>query len=197
MRRLTWVVLLLGIATMLALLAPRVSRADDPAPQTQTEKPQPEPAQVYSVQYNIYEVDNGKRTNSRTYRVMVAIPARDPGRVYQTPWRGSIRVGNRVPYISHSGGQAGADFGYEDVGMNIDCSLLDVPPTQGNALLTTSIKWWTVTGKDTVTGNPLLRNLEFSEPALVPLDKPTVIGAVDDVNSDHQYQIEVTVKKVE
>jgi hypothetical protein len=163
----------------------------------QAEKAQAGPLQIYSVHYNIYELANGKRINSRSYQVMVAEPHRIGGNGV-----GSIRVGNQVPIILGSSQTAGGtkmpqSIEYRNVGMDIDCSLLDAPAPAGNVLLSTRIKWESISGKDLASGNPVLRSLIFSGPALIPLGKPTTIGTVDDVTGDHQYEIEVTVKKIE
>jgi len=38
--------------------------------------------------------------------------------------------------------------------------------------------------------------LKFTADSLIPPAKPTVIGSMDDVASNHRYEIEVTATKV-
>jgi len=58
----------------------------------------------YRIEFNVREIEDGKRLNSRNYMMMV-----------EDGSRGMIRVGNSVPY------QGGEKVQYRDVGMNIDC----------------------------------------------------------------------------
>ena len=63
------------------------------------------PVVAYRIEFNVREIEDGKRLNSRNYMMVV-----EDGH-----W-GKIRVGNRVPYQSTE-----KQFQYQDVGMNIDC----------------------------------------------------------------------------
>ena len=44
--------------------------------------------------------------------------------------------------------------------------------------------------------NPVFRTNIFRSEAVIPLGKPTVVGAMDDVASNRRYEIEVTATKV-
>ena len=57
------------------------------------------PVVVYRIEFNVREVENGKRLNSRNYMMVVE----------DHQW-GKIRVGNRVPYKSTEN-----QFQYQDV----------------------------------------------------------------------------------
>ncbi len=186
MRRLNSTVLLFA-AAMVALPGSLLA-ARNPSAQPQAAKPAP---QIYRVDYHIYELANGKRINSRSYELMTSSNS-----VYAT--KGSIRVGNRVPinFGSTNGAKTMVQVQYEDVGMDIDCFLMPPFPA-GEVMLNTRINWQSVVGKDESTGDAILRRLQFSGPALVVPGKPTIIGKVDDVTSNHEYEIEVTVKKIE
>ena len=191
MRKLTLTSLLL-VAAISALPGSSLA-AKSPAAEPQALKPMP---RVYSVHYRIYELANGKRINSRSYELMTSSYGHNNIR------RGSLRVGNKVPIgtgaAAFSNGKSGqpTQFLFQSVGMDIDCFLMGPAPA-GKVMLDTQIHWQSMAGEGKPPLPPILRTLEFQGPALVPLDKPTIIGKVDDVTSNHEYEIEVTVKKIE
>jgi hypothetical protein len=139
------------------------------------------PLVVYRIEFNVREVENGKRLNSRNYIMLV-----EDGQ-----W-GRIRVGNRVPYQS-----AEKQYQYQDVGMNIDChprgredsvaldigveSMSVVPPEQATAATTLQ---------------PMFRQQRSNITSVVTLGKPTLIASMDDVVTNRRYEIEVTATKV-
>jgi hypothetical protein len=141
----------------------------------------PKHANGYRVEFVIRELEEGKRVNVRSYLMMVV-----ENRVAK------VRVGSRVPYAAGE-----HQFQYQDVGMNIDCRLFQEP--DNSLALVTSIDWSSLAaneGAGSLPNNPVLRQLKFTADSLIPPAKPTVIGSMDDVASNHRYEIEVTATKV-
>src|SRR5271154_5610553 len=64
----------------------------------------------YKLEFTVFEVADGKRTNPHTYVLMLADDERD----------GSIRVGNRVPIVTESTKDVSKQFQYIDVGFNLN-----------------------------------------------------------------------------
>lgn len=193
MKRFRLTVLFLALAVVAAPgFTAAAQKSSDQAATEKHEKPVPV---VYSVHYVICELANGKRINSRSYTLMAAGSRSD---------RGSVRVTSSVPFAmgsysprNGSGAPESTQLQYKNVGMSIDCDIPDVSAPARQVMVNTNINWSFMPGSDKATHQPIFSNLQFSGPSLVPLGKPTVIGKMDDTTSDHQYQIEVTVKKVE
>ena len=137
------------------------------------------PVVAYKIDFNVREVEDGKRLNSRSYMMM----AEDRN------W-GRIRVGNKVPYKS-----AANEFQYHDVGMNIDCQ----PREQGDRVnLSIHVEFSSVAppAEGAPTFNPVFRTNNTEVQSVVELGKPTLVADMDDVESKRHYEIEVTATKV-
>jgi len=126
--------------------------------------------QRYRVELKLSELDKGKTINTRNY---VMVMAKSKG---QRSANGRIRVGSRVPYASKAG-----EFQYQDVGMNIDCSLTPLDGDHAQADLTVDSSG--LAGeRETVSptnANPVFRTLRWQ-------GTPAVVI----------YQIEMTVTEI-
>lgn len=139
---------------------------------------------VYRLDYKVYEVEGGKRTNSRSYTVFVRT----------LHYTAHLRTGNRVPInVGTSGG-----YQYQDVGMNIDSS---IDEQEGKLLVSTVLDLKSIApsepGSANPTGNPVFRNLRLDDVTLAVAGKPTLVGSIDDVTSNRRYEIEVTATKID
>ncbi len=145
--------------------------------------PEEKAATAYRVEYTIREMEGNKAINTRKYMLMAA-----SDQVART------RVGSRVPIVTGDMKQVQ----YQDVGMNIDCRVDD----RGDQLLLhTTVESSSVAAPEgssvaTSTGNPVFRRVNSTVTAAVTLGKPTIVGSMDDVTSNHRYEIEVTVIQV-
>lgn len=150
---------------------------------------QAEPVTVYRLDYVIHELDAGKRINERKYSL--SVEASRPGR---KEW-GHVRVGRRVPVAIATGASSANATQYMDVGVNLDCALRE---QAGDLLLETTVEMSSVVtgGELAVPGAPVTRQARASMVSLLLPGKPTIIGTLDDVDSTHTYQIEVTASKV-
>jgi hypothetical protein len=176
-----WMIAVLAIATI-CMVHPTVAQ-DAPKDQHSADAPKPsdKPDSVYRLEFVVRELEDGKRINSRAYTM--SVEDRDVGR---------IRVGNRIPY------NTGKDqFQYFDVGINIDCRLHDY----GSYILleSASIEISSIVKDESASGgtpNPIVRQARTTVFAAVTPGKPTVIASMDDVSSNHRYEVEVTATRI-
>lgn len=137
------------------------------------------PVVAYRIEFNVRELENGKRLNSRTYMMMAE----------DKEWA-RIRVGNRVPIQT-----AGQSFQYHDVGMNIDCRPYE---RDDGVLLIIQVEFSSVVPQTQggSTPNPVFRTDRSEVQSIVALGKPTLVASIDDVDSVRRFEIEVTATKV-
>ena len=137
------------------------------------------PLAAYRIEFNVREIENGKRLNSRNYMIV----AQDGD------W-GRIRVGDKVPYqVSDN------SYQHSDVRMNIDCR----PHERGDSLvLDTSVDFSSMAPPPEAAPRtpPVFRNQRTEASPVVTPGKPTLIASLDDVSSNRRYEIEVTATKV-
>jgi type II secretory pathway component GspD/PulD (secretin) len=135
---------------------------------------------VFQVRFVVRELDEGKRANTRSYMLLV-----------KNNQTAKLRVGNRVPY------RVGENsYQYQDVGINIDCHVAE---QENSLLLHIKVESMSVTAHEALGGesrNPVFGQLAFEEDSEIPMGKPTLIGALDDVDSNRRYEVEVTATKV-
>jgi len=140
------------------------------------------PLVAYRIEFNVREMENGKRLNSRNYMMVV-----------ENDNRGMVRVGNRVPYQSGQSGEKQVQ--YQDIRMNIDCR----PRERGDSVALTINLDFTSFAPQTETTlvlPPVSRTESIGVDPIVTLGKPTVVASMDDVASNRRYEIEVTATKV-
>ncbi len=180
------VALSLALALVGAACVPRANAQDSPKEESQLK-----PTSTYEVVFSVNELDDGKKTNSRTYSLLMR--AEDAAKF--TPMM-SVRIGSKVPYSS--GAISGnITIQYQDVGMDIDCQLMPM----GDRKVALKANWeYSAVATDpavsTDTRHPVFRQVRSRVEADVPLDKPTVISTLDDVASTHHYVFEVKVTKI-
>src|SRR5271154_6595653 len=67
----------------------------------------------YKLEFTVFEVADGKRSNPHTYVLMLSDDERD----------GSIRVGNRVPVVNGYSKDGPVQWQYIDIGFNLNARL--------------------------------------------------------------------------
>ena len=138
------------------------------------------PLVAYRIEFNVREIEDGKRLNSRNYVMVVGDGA----------W-GRIRVGTRVP-VATSPGQ----FEYNDVGMKIDCQPRG---REDSVVLDISLESTSEVAQEqppAATTRPVIRKQSSNVTSVVTPGKPTLVASMDDVISNRRYEIEVTATKV-
>ena len=137
------------------------------------------PVTAYRFEFNVRELENGKRLNSRNYMMM----AEDNSFA-------RIRVGNKVPYQV-----ADKQYQYNNIGMNIDCRPHE---QQEGVSLDVTVDFSSVAppSETAPSYNPVFRSNRSEVQTVVPFGKPILVTSLDDVESNRRYEIEVTATKV-
>ena len=136
------------------------------------------PVHAYRVDFSIYELANGKRINTRHYSMDLSTG----------PWS-EIKIGSRSPVTS------GADqYQYLDVGTIIGCELGE----QGDDVsLRITSDFSSLAGLGEQSSHPpIIRQIKIEGRTVAGPGKPVLIGAVDDPNSDRQFQLEATATRL-
>ncbi|MBZ5584785.1 MAG: hypothetical protein LAQ30_21755 [Acidobacteriia bacterium] len=141
-----------------------------------------EPARFYKLEFVVKEVEGGKTVNARSFVTMLA--AQMPGRDASSA---TIRAGGRVPVSAGSGNS------FLDVGVNIDAR--ELREVQGDLSLYISADISTI-GQDNLGTVPGTRQNRWVGTVFLPVKKPTVVFASDDISSKRQIQLEVTATPV-
>lgn len=166
-----------------------------------SEKPAERPIHYYQLRFDIEEVgDNGRITNSRTYRTTISTDFNEVG---------SIRTGNKIPVVTGVMGDDKAgnkQWQYIDVGVNIDvgtysnnhnfvrevgdklalhikAQISDVAPTQTNVVFHNE--------------DPVIRQNSWESIVLITPGKPTVIFSSDNLESKGKMQVELTATRID
>ena len=190
MRKIKWNIMILATALALIFVGAQANALSQPGKQAQTGEEAKEKASqgvtVYRVNYKVSEVESGNTINSRSYTLMA-----QPGKTM------SVRIGNKVPYTTANNTGKGfiSSIQYSNVGMDIDCT---IDNQGGDLLVHTKLDMNTLAAKEPQTAlerPPVFNNLRLVDTTSAKIGKPTFVGSVDDVASNRQYVIEVTVTK--
>lgn len=147
---------------------------------------------IYKVVFQIYEMEDGKKINERTYTLPV-------NTVDGNTRDGSMRVGTRVPI--ETGSKSGDTMiQYIDVGLDLECNVTEQQDkfiVHGNLTLSSFVS--PEQGTDLKGGGmqPVLRQIKQSFTSLVSPGKPTLVTTMDDINSKKRMQVEVTATRLE
>jgi len=147
---------------------------------------------IYKAVFLIYEIEDGKKINERTYTLPVTS-------VDGNTRDSTMRVGTRVPIATATSTGDKTQWQYVDVGLSIDCNVTEQADkfiVHGDVQLSSFAL--PEQGTDPRSGgNPVLRNIRQTFTTLVPAGKPTLATTMDDVNSKKRLQVEITVTRIE
>lgn len=156
-----------------------VTRAQDAHATVTTDTTQREVG-AYHLDFSINELAEGKKINSRKYSMNLT----DEGKPKE------LKIGTRVPIESENG-----KFEYLDVGTSITVQLVSWQ-TPLSLDVVVDISNFATPEDATRGGRPILRQIRISTRTPIVLGKSVVAGSVDDPNSNHQFQLEVTATKL-
>jgi type II secretory pathway component GspD/PulD (secretin) len=143
------------------------------------------PKKIYRVTYSVSEVENGKRTATRHYSLIVAAGG-----------KATLKQGNRVPLVvgmSGDGAKAAqsSQVQYIDVGMNIDANI------EGTALKTKVEESGIAEEKSSVVvADPIIRQTTLEGISSLTGGKPVVLGSLDVPGTTRREEIEVVTETV-
>lgn len=146
--------------------------------------PTPPPKAAYRLDFKIYEIEDGKRSNQREYTMIAATRER----------ASSIRVGTRVPITYEE-----KKMTYTNVGLDLSCRLyMDEGKVWGGFDITLDGFALPDQAPDASRGvNPILRNTHSNVDTPIVPGKPTILASIDDVNSKKRLIVEVTATKID
>jgi hypothetical protein len=160
-------------------LIPRSVSAQEEKGKLEAATTEQKPVVAYRIEFNVREIEDGKRLNSRNYMMMAE----------DGDWA-RVRVGTRVPYQV-----AEKEFQYQNIGMNIDCR----PREREDSLVLAIVVEFSSLAPRTETApifNPVFRSERTEVQSIVTPGKPTLVASMDDVVTNRRYEIEVTATKV-
>ena len=107
--------------------------------------------------------------------------------------KGSLRVGNRLPYFT------GQQWNYFDVGVNIECRVRE----QGGKLAVnsdvdiSSVIEHPKGAANSPQPNPTVSSVRLSLGSNIPPGKPTLIGSFNDPVTNRTFDVQITVTRVD
>lgn len=135
-------------------------------------------AHAYRIDFSISELEDAKRVNTRHYSMDLN----------SGPWS-DIKIGTRVPVKPTEG-----SFQYIDLGTSISCELDDAGE---DVSLDVRSDFSNLSSPEEQHSNqPVIRQIKINGRTIATPGKPMVIGAVDDPNSNRQFQLEATVTRL-
>lgn len=142
----------------------------------------------YKLDFVIKEVEAGKVVNSRNFSSMIAVGS-----------YGSIRTGGRTPVTtgtaSGTNPLVNTQYSFFDTGVNIDFK--DLREMTDRLALQVSVDVTSIPPtSETPNLPPTTRQNRWSSFVVVPLGKPTMVHASDDLASKRQLQVELTATAV-
>jgi hypothetical protein len=182
--------MIVTLGASLLAQAPAKNTADQPAKKEAAEVQEPKPAppdNFYKLNFAIYELEDGKRTNQRDYSMI--------GRTNERTF--SVRSSTRVPIYSEE-----KKVTYVDAGLDIRCSLKEMVLGKLQAQCDVNISNFVMPdqiadGGRSAVGAPVMRTTNASTWAVLTPGKPTIVSTIDDVNSKKRTQIEVIATRME
>jgi hypothetical protein len=185
MKTLCQLILVLGMMPALFAQTSPKSQSDQPAQKDAAEKEHVQET-YYKLNFAIFEIEDGKRTNQREYSLIAK--SNDPRPT-------SVRVATRVPISSPE-----KQIQYVDAGLEIRCVSVREMAGKVVANCDVNISNFVLPEQSPEARNsagPVLRTTNANGWALLTPGKPTVISTIDDVNSKKRIQIELAATKID
>jgi len=174
------------LAILLTLGMGASSSAQEPSkPASPADAPEKAVA-AYRLDFSINELEAGKKINSRQYSMNL-----------NSSDSNELSIGTRVPVEAKQG-----EFEYIDIGTSIWAQFRghehSLDPDNG-LVFTVRCKISSFAIPEQAaqsTTMPLVRQFQINASSVITPGKPLVVGSVDDPNSNHQFQLEVTATRL-
>lgn len=184
MLRSMMVLSLAGLMSLTCLAQSGASGSEQKSSASQTAAPSSS-KQFYHLSFVVQELENERVINSRSYSTIMC----DLGQSF-------IRAGEKVPFSSTSG--PSTQWQQIDVGVNIDCSKLEV--TADRVALNVKAEISSVMeghGTNSAPASlPIIRNNQWESRAVLPVNQPSVLFSSDDPASKRTMQLKLTVTPI-
>jgi hypothetical protein len=181
-------ILLMAICGVVFCSSASVGHAQETAkPQTEDQSKEVHkklPPMPCRLEFTLSEMQDGKKINTRHYSMDLNVGEQD-----------KIRIGTKAPLeVGEQGGNI--QVTYQDVGTAIWANLderQDVIVLRVSAEVSSFASPYEVSHPG---DRPFFREISFHGSTVVAFGKALSIATLDDPNSDHQFQLEVTVTKL-
>jgi type II secretory pathway component GspD/PulD (secretin) len=138
------------------------------------------PRKVYRVTFNVSDIDNGKRTGTQHYTLVVAAGG-----------KAVLKQGNRMPLITGMSGESSnaaqsSQVQYIDVGLSIEADI------EGTALRAKIEQSGVTEQKSAVVApDPIISQTMLEGSSALAANKPVVLGSIDVPGTTRRQEIEV------
>jgi hypothetical protein len=132
----------------------------------------------YKLDFVVRELEGGKTLSMRNYTLITK----------SGDWQ-QLRVGTRVPITAEEN-----KVQYTDVGLSVDCRIMEGP--SGEALVTKAEITSFASREPEKSATPVMRHVQMNTSAPITPGKPVVISGVDELNTNHRFQLEVTATEL-
>jgi type II secretory pathway component GspD/PulD (secretin) len=141
------------------------------------------PKKLYRLTYSVSDVENGKKTGTQHYALVVAAGS-----------KGILKEGKRIPMVTGATGENGAQNSqvqYMDVGVNIEASI------EGEGLKT-KVELTGVADEKSGIGaqDPVIQQTMLENNSTLTMGKPVVLGSMEVPGTARHQEIEVTTELV-
>jgi hypothetical protein len=160
------------------------TKKQEPAAKESTPAAHEQTKTSYRLDFKIYELEGGKRTNERAFTMIAGVAS---------SWT-NLRTGTRVPVVT-----APDKSQYIDVGVRLESRLIE-QAGKLFAYVRMEISSFALPeqGSDAHGSSmPVLRNASGDVETQITAGKPQVILSVDDVNSKKKIQVELTATRID
>lgn len=146
------------------------------------------PIRTYRLTYTITQIEDGKRTGSQHFELVVA-----------SGDRASMKQGRRVPIQTGSYHQESnakeMQVQYLDVGLGIEAKAEGFPD---GVKITSKVEESSMGDEHSGVGpeDPIVHQTEWNATAVLPLGKPVVLGSLDVPGTTRRLEVEVTAEMV-
>lgn len=146
------------------------------------------PVRTYRLTYTLTQIEDGKRTGSQHFELVVA-----------SGDRADIKQGTRVPIQTGSfnkdANSKESQVQYMDIGLGIESR---VEGFADGVKVTSKIAESSVGDEHSSFGgeDPVVHETELSATSVLPLDKPVVLGSLDVPGTTRRLEVEVTAELV-
>jgi hypothetical protein len=191
MRKIIAVLFVMTVALGCRVAVAQAQEETQPSTQSESAKPaaqgnmrnaeRPRPVQPYRLDFTLNELEAGKKINTRHCSMNLTAGSTN-----------EIKIGTRVPVST-----GGSQFQYMDVGTNIWANLREIgDDLQLEVRSDVSNLDMSSTRDHSTNSAPIVRQIQLNGKTLLVAGKTITVGAIDDPNSNHEFQLEVTAAKL-